>query len=64
MNPYVDLESLRHMISERELTPSRRQELQDELARRSTPADRAHLDAMLRRLPAQDTADIRDLLYR
>jgi hypothetical protein len=60
----VTLEFLRRQLRDGQLTPGRRQALQDELARRSTPAQRAELDALLRRLPADETADVRDLLYR
>ncbi len=64
MNPILDLDSLRHKLRSADLTPERRQALQAELASRTTPADRAELDALLRRLPAQETAEIRDLLFR
>lgn len=64
MNPVTDIESLRRKVREANLTRERRQALQQELAEFSTPADRAELDAALRRLPAEETVDIRDLLYR
>jgi hypothetical protein len=60
----VTLEFLRRRLREGQLTSERRHALQEELARRSTPAQRAELDALLRRLPAAETADVRDLLYR
>lgn len=63
-NPTVTLEHLRRDLRDGELTPQRRHALQQELAMRSTPAQRAELDALLRRLPAAETADVRDLLYR
>ena len=63
MNPIIDLNSLREKLND-ELTPQRRQTLQQELAESTTPADRAELDALLRRLPAAETAEIRDLLFR
>lgn len=58
------LEALRRHLRDGQLTPERRRALQHELAQRSTPAQRAELDALLRRLPAAETADVRDLLYR
>lgn len=64
MNPVLDLDVLRLKLRSAELTPQRRQALQRELADRTTPADRAELDALLRRLPAGQTAEIRDLLFR
>lgn len=64
MNPVIDLDALRSKLRGSDLTPERRQELQNELADRTTPADRAELDALLRRLPAAETAEIRDLLFR
>jgi hypothetical protein len=64
MNPITDLASLRRKVREAALTHERRQALQRELAEYSTPGDRAELDAILRRLPADDTAEIRDLLFR
>lgn len=63
-DPTVTLEYLRRELRLGQLTPQRRHALQQELAQRSTPAQRAALDALLRRLPAADTADVRDLLYR
>lgn len=63
-NPTVTLEHLRRELRDGELTPQRRHAIQHELATRSTPAQRAELDALLRRLPAAETADVRDLLYR
>lgn len=60
----VDLEFLRRELRNGQLTPERRQLLEQKLAERSTPAQRAALDALLRRLPAAETADLRDLLYR
>lgn len=60
----VTLEFLRRQLRDGQLTPQRRHLLQQELAQRSTPAQRAELDALLRRLPAAETADVRDLLYR
>ena len=63
MNPMIELNSLRQKLND-ELTPQRRQALQQELAESTTPADRAELDALLRRLPAAETAEIRDLLFR
>ena len=60
----VTLEFLRRQLRLGQLTAERRHALQEELARRSTPAQRAELDALLRRLPADETADVRDLLYR
>ena len=62
-NSFVTLEFLRRQVAGT-LTPERRQALQQDLAERSTPAQRAELDALLRRLPAAETADVRDLLYR
>lgn len=64
MNPILDLDALRDRLRHADLTPARRQALQRELADRTTPADRAELDALLRRLPAAQTAEIRDLLFR
>jgi len=64
MNPVTDLDELRLKVKAAALTQERRRALQQELADYSTPADRAELDAVLRRLPADETADIRDLLYR
>ena len=64
MNPVTDLEFLRLQLSQGALTPARRQALQRELAETSTPAQRAELDSLLRRLPASETAEIRDLVYR
>lgn len=64
MNPLTDIDALRQKLGAGALTHERRQELQRELAESSTPADRAELDALLRRLPAAQTAEIRDLLYR
>ncbi len=64
MNPITDIDSLRQKVGVGTLTRERRQALQRELAESSTPADRAELDALLRRLPAAETAEIRDLLYR
>lgn len=58
------LEFLRRQLRSGDLTTERRHALQQELADRSTPAQRAELDALLRRLPAAETADVRDLLYR
>ncbi len=58
------LEFLRRQIRDGQLGPERRHALQQELAERSTPAQRAELDALLRRLPAAETVDVRDLLYR
>lgn len=58
------LDFLRQQLRLGSLTPERRHALQHELAQRSTPAQRADLDALLRRLPAAETADVRDLLYR
>jgi hypothetical protein len=63
-NPAGTLEWLRRQVRQGQLTPERRQALQHELAQRSTPAQRAELDALLRHLPAAETADVRDLLYR
>lgn len=63
-DPVVTLEFLRRQLRHGHLTPARRQALQQQLAQRSTPAQRADLDALLRRLPAAETADVRDLLYR
>ena len=60
----LTLEFLRRQLHQGDLTPERRHALQQELAARSTPAQRAALDALLRRLPAAETADVRDLLYR
>ena len=60
----VTLEFLRRQLQLGRLTPERRHAIQQELATRSTPAQRAELDALLRRLPADETADVRDLLYR
>lgn len=62
--PVATLEFLRDQLRGGQLTPQRRHALQQELAARSTPAQRAELDALLRRLPAAHTADVRDLLYR
>lgn len=64
MNPVIDLDALRLRLRSAELTPQRRQALQREVADGTTPADRAELDALLRRLPAEQTAEIRDLLFR
>jgi hypothetical protein len=64
MNPIIDLDALRLKLRSADLTPARRQALQRELAEHTTPADRAELDALLRRLPAAETAEIRDLLFR
>ncbi|MET3807753.1 hypothetical protein ABIB25_004780 [Nakamurella sp. UYEF19] len=64
MNPIPDLDSLRRKVREATLTNERRQALQQELAESTTPAQRFELDAMIRRLPAAETAEIRDLLYR
>ena len=64
MNPVTDLEALRRRLEEGALTPARREALQRELAESSTPAQRAELDELLRRLPASETAAIRDLVYR
>lgn len=64
MNPITDIDSLRQKLGAGTLTHERRHQLQRELAESSTPADRAELDALLRRLPAAQTAEIRDLLYR
>ncbi len=63
MNPVTDLDSLRRKLGQAALTPARRQALQQGLAQSSTPAQRAELDSLLRRLPAE-TAEIRDLVYR
>ena len=60
----LSLEFLRRQLRQGDLTTERRHALQQELAARSTPAQRAELDALLRRLPAAETADVRDLLYR
>lgn len=60
----LTLEFLRRQLQHGQLTAERRHALQQELAQRSTPAQRAALDALLRRLPAAETADVRDLLYR
>ena len=60
----VTLELLQQELRQGQLTPQRRHALQQDLARSSTPAQRAELDALLRRLPAAQTADVRDLLYR
>ena len=62
-HPTVTLEFLRRQLRQGQLTPQRRAALQQELATQSTPAQRAELDALLRRLPAAQTADVRDLLY-
>ena len=62
--PVVTLEFLRRQLQLGRLTPERRHAIQQELAAHSTPAQRAELDALLRRLPADETADVRDLLYR
>jgi len=64
MNQLTDLDALRRRLEEGALTPARREALQHELAERSTPAQRAELDELLRRLPAAETAEIRDLVYR
>jgi len=64
MNPLIDVDALRGKLAGGQLTPERRQALQRELAECTTPADRAELDATLRRLPAAETVDIRDLLFR
>jgi len=64
MNPVIHLDSLRAKLHSAQLTHERRQQLQRELAEYTTPADRAELDALIRRLPAAETAEIRDLLYR
>ncbi len=64
MNLVTDLESLRQKLSQGALTPARREALQRELAESTTPAQRAELDSLLRRLPASETAEIRDLVYR
>jgi hypothetical protein len=64
MNPVTDLEALRRRLEENALTPARRAALQRELADSTTPAQRAELDEILRRLPASETAAIRDLVYR
>jgi len=64
MNALIDLDTLRRWVADGALTGARRQALQRELAERSTPAQRAELDALLRRLPAAETAEIRDLVYR
>ena len=60
----IDLDILRSKLSSGEMTRERREALQRELAEQSTPAERAELDDLLRRLPAQETAEIRDLVYR
>ena len=60
----LTLELLRRRLQQGDLTPDRRHSLQQEFAARSTPGQRAELDALLRRLPAAETADVRDLLYR
>ena len=64
MNQLTDVDALRRRLEEGTLTPARRAALQRELAESSTPAQRAELDAILRRLPAAQTAEIRDLVYR
>ena len=64
MNPVTDLEALRRRLDEGALTPARREALQRELVESSTPAQRAELDDLLRRLPAAQTTAIRDLVYR
>jgi hypothetical protein len=64
MNVMTDLDALRSRLAEGTLTRARREALQRELAESSTPAQRAELDALLRRLPAAQTAEIRDLVYR
>ncbi len=60
----VDLAGLRRELTAGTLTPQRREALQRHLTEHTTPAQRAELDALLRRLPAAETADIRDLVYR
>ena len=64
MNVITDLDALRRKLRAGALTPARREALQRELAELSTPAQRAELDALLRRLPASETAEIRDLVFR
>jgi len=64
MSVFTDLDALRRKLQEDALTPARRQALQRELAESSTPAERAELDAVLRRLPAAETTEIRDLVFR
>ncbi len=63
MPHFSDVTALRNELSSGELTAERRSALQRQIAQWS-PADRAELDAALRRLPADQTADIRDLVYR
>jgi hypothetical protein len=63
MHPYIDVNELRSELASTELTPERRSALQQEIAQWA-PAARAELDAALRRLPAEQTVDIRDLVYR
>jgi hypothetical protein len=63
MYAFVDVAALRSELASTELTPERRFALQREIAQ-WVPAARAELDAALRRLPAEQTVDIRDLVYR
>jgi len=60
----TDLDALREKLKAATLTRERRQALQSELEASTTPAERAELDEILRRLPADETAEIRDLVYR
>lgn len=63
MHRFIDVEALRAELSSTDLTPERRAAMQHEMAQ-WPPAARAELDAALRRLPADQTVDIRDLVYR
>ncbi len=63
MQKFFDVDALRAELVSAELTPERRVALQREIAGWPSVA-RAELDAALRRLPAEQTVDIRDLVYR
>lgn len=60
----LNLSVLRDKLADWGPAPDRRLAVQRELADCLTPADRAELDTMLRGIPAAQTADIRDFLYR
>lgn len=64
MSPATDLDALRDKLKAATLTRERRWALQNELAASTTWAERAELDEILRRLPADETAEIRDLVFR
>jgi hypothetical protein len=56
------IDAMRSSLAERRTARTDRRRLERELARFTTDAERAELDAMLRRHPSEDTLPIRRIL--